>query len=108
MKNYMLLSVFPILFLPFAVFCQTETGMQEALKEHVRILSSEEFEGRGPGTKGIELAREYIAGQFEKKGLMPLDTAFYHEFKYKTGLSWVRGKNIAGYFPGTHPYGSQG
>ena len=39
--------------------------------EHIRVLASDEYEGRGPGTRGDELARKYIAEQFHKLGLKP-------------------------------------
>src|SRR6266540_2227020 len=42
-----------------------------ALLEHVKVLSSDEFEGRAPGTKGEELSVNYIADQFKKAGLKP-------------------------------------
>src|SRR5471032_1198768 len=34
-------------------------------------LSSDEFEGRGPGTKGEQLAVQYISDQFKGAGLEP-------------------------------------
>jgi len=43
----------------------------EALLEHIRVLSADEFEGRLPGTHGEELTVEYLTGQFEKLGLAP-------------------------------------
>jgi Zn-dependent M28 family amino/carboxypeptidase len=39
------------------------------LLAHTKRLSSDEFEGRGPGTKGETLATNYIAEQFQKAGL---------------------------------------
>ena len=42
-----------------------------ALLAHVKQLSSDEFEGRGPGTKGEELSVTYLADQFKKVGLKP-------------------------------------
>src|SRR5437588_10062717 len=42
-----------------------------ALLEHVKVLSSDEYEGRAPGTKGEELSVTYIADQFKKAGLKP-------------------------------------
>lgn len=39
--------------------------------ELVKTLSSDEFEGRGPGTAGEEKAVEYIKAQFERIGLKP-------------------------------------
>ena len=41
---------------------------------HIKTLSSDEFEGRGPGTHGEELAINYIADQFKKVGLEPGNT----------------------------------
>ncbi len=38
---------------------------------HVRFLSLDLLEGRGPGTRGAELAAQYIATQFELAGLKP-------------------------------------
>jgi acetylornithine deacetylase/succinyl-diaminopimelate desuccinylase-like protein len=38
---------------------------------HVRVLASPEYEGRAPGTKGGQLAAQYIAGQFQAIGLKP-------------------------------------
>src|SRR5262249_55458187 len=43
----------------------------ESLVEHTKKLSSDEFEGRAPGTKGEELSVTYIAEQFKKYGLRP-------------------------------------
>ncbi len=39
--------------------------------EHVTVLSSPWMEGRLPGTRGMELAREYMEWQFIKAGLVP-------------------------------------
>lgn len=41
------------------------------LAGHVRFLASDALEGRGVGTRGDELARGYIAAQFESCGLRP-------------------------------------
>jgi Zn-dependent M28 family amino/carboxypeptidase len=43
----------------------------DAMLAHTKILSSDEYEGRGPGTKGEQLAVTYIADQFKKAGLQP-------------------------------------
>jgi Zn-dependent M28 family amino/carboxypeptidase len=44
------------------------------LRSHIRILSDDLFEGRGPGTRGGTLAAKYIAAQFEALGLEPAGT----------------------------------
>ena len=41
------------------------------LLRHIKTLSSDEFEGRGPGTKGEELSVKYITEQFQRLGLKP-------------------------------------
>ncbi len=43
----------------------------EALLAHTRTLSSDEFEGRAPGTKGEDRTVAYLADQFKKYGLEP-------------------------------------
>ena len=43
----------------------------EKIRAHVRFLSLDLLEGRGPGTRGAELAAEYIATQFALDGLKP-------------------------------------
>ncbi|MBX3713213.1 MAG: M28 family peptidase [Lysobacter sp.] len=39
--------------------------------EHVRVLASDEFEGRAPGTPGEEKTVAYLKAQFERMGLKP-------------------------------------
>ncbi len=43
----------------------------EKIRAHVRFLSLDLLEGRGPGTRGGELAAEYIATQFALAGVAP-------------------------------------
>src|ERR1043165_10236686 len=44
---------------------------KHALAAHDRFLASDLLEGRGPGTRGDDLAMEYIATQFAAYGLQP-------------------------------------
>jgi Zn-dependent M28 family amino/carboxypeptidase len=43
----------------------------EDLLRHTRVLASDEFEGRAPGTKGEDLTVKYLVQQFERLGLKP-------------------------------------
>src|SRR5881275_1945958 len=43
----------------------------DGLLAHIKILASDEFEGRAPGSKGEELSIKYIADQFKSIGLKP-------------------------------------
>ena len=43
----------------------------DGLMRHIKVLSSDEFEGRAPGSKGEELSVKYITEQFKSLGLKP-------------------------------------
>src|SRR3954469_20781824 len=73
----------------------------EKIRAHVRFLSLDLLEGRGPGTPGDRLAAEYIATQFALEGLQPAGdghTFFQkvplyavHTLEHKTKFSFVPG-----------------
>jgi Zn-dependent M28 family amino/carboxypeptidase len=56
-------------------FSAPETALQslsgERMLQHIRVLSSDEFEGRAPGSPGEELTVHYIEEQFRALGLVP-------------------------------------
>src|SRR4030095_14613838 len=39
--------------------------------QHTKALSADEYEGRGPGTKGEELTVKYLTDQYQRIGLKP-------------------------------------
>ncbi|HEX7330319.1 MAG TPA: M20/M25/M40 family metallo-hydrolase, partial [Pyrinomonadaceae bacterium] len=41
------------------------------IMQHTKALAADEYEGRGPGTKGEELTVKYLAEQFQRMGLKP-------------------------------------
>src|ERR1700749_3329166 len=43
----------------------------DGLLAYIKVLASDEFEGRAPGSKGEELSVKYITDQFKKIGLKP-------------------------------------
>ena len=67
------------------VACATQTGRYSQgallpasnsitspeLLEHIRVLASDAFEGRAPGTEGERLTVDYLTAQFKKLGLAP-------------------------------------
>ncbi|MGA2849593.1 MAG: M28 family peptidase [Terracidiphilus sp.] len=73
----------------------------EKIRAHVRFLSLDLLEGRGPGTRGAELAAEYIATQFALAGVEPAgdDGTYFqrvplvavHTIEDKTKFAFVRG-----------------
>ncbi|MFC1725587.1 M28 family peptidase [candidate division KSB1 bacterium] len=44
---------------------------EKNLREHIRFISHDLTEGRAPGSRGIKIAQEYIAGQFALNGIQP-------------------------------------
>jgi Zn-dependent M28 family amino/carboxypeptidase len=46
----------------------------DAVLAHTKVLSSDEFEGRAPGTKGEQLTVDYLVDEFKKIGLAPGNT----------------------------------
>jgi len=70
----------------------------DGLLANIKVLASDEFEGRGPGTKGEELSVKYISDQFKKIGLKPgnLDGTYTQEvplagIKSEPGMSFTIG-----------------
>ena len=57
--------------LPVAARAAAESIDGAKISAHVRFLSLDLLEGRGPGTRGDKLAAEYIATQFALAGLKP-------------------------------------
>jgi Zn-dependent M28 family amino/carboxypeptidase len=44
---------------------------QQKILDHIKVLSSDEYQGRAPGTKGEELSVTYIQDQFKQLNLKP-------------------------------------
>src|SRR5437588_9834754 len=63
----------------------------ERMRKDVTFLASEECEGRGVGTKGLDKAAEYIAAQFARSGLKPggTDGTYFQPFPFATGTEVI-------------------
>ena len=46
----------------------------QAILDRIKVISSDEYEGRAPGTKGEELTVRYLEDEFKKLGLQPGNT----------------------------------
>ena len=56
---------------------KTDTETTDSLKAHIQYLADDKLEGRRTGTKGEELAGQYISNQFNTIGLLPKGTQSY-------------------------------
>jgi len=79
-----------------------QAQLKERIKSHTAYLSSDELEGRGQGSKGIELAAAYIAKQFKNNGLKPHNgNSFYQKFSVPESIGLET--NIIGYLDAAEP-----
>ena len=63
-----------------------DTLIVNNLKDHISFLADDKLEGRRTGTKGEQLAMEYISNQFQSAGLQPKGTNnFYQPFEVNEG-----------------------
>ncbi len=64
-------------------------AVEKRLTDTVGYLSSDELEGRGVGTKGLDLAADYIAEQFRDMGLKTdvVEGGTFQTFRMATGAS---------------------
>ncbi|MEO8595834.1 MAG: M28 family peptidase [Candidatus Solibacter sp.] len=69
----------------------------ERIREHTRFLASDLLEGRGPGTRGGELATEYIATQLALAGAKPAgENGSYYQKVPLVGIETEAGAALSG------------
>lgn len=76
-----------LLFLVFALACQTYAQNQDGMRQTVEYLASPELGGRLPATAGDTLASDFLAGRFRRLKLKPVVRekkikGFYQDFTY--------------------------
>jgi Zn-dependent M28 family amino/carboxypeptidase len=62
---------FLLLILPAPLAAQGAPIAAEDMMRHIRILASDAFQGRAPGSEGERLATQYIVAQLQARGLEP-------------------------------------
>src|SRR5262249_32347006 len=69
--------------------------IEERMRKDITFLASDECEGRGVTTKGINLAADYIATDFKKAGLQPAgdDGTYFQNFKVISGAAKLESPN---------------
>ncbi|MBX6315245.1 MAG: M20/M25/M40 family metallo-hydrolase [Isosphaeraceae bacterium] len=67
------------------------------LKADVGYLADDAREGRGPGTKGLEMAADYIANAFKEAGLKPAPGAdgYFQPFALRNHFQLAEGAKLA-------------
>jgi len=64
-------KLFALLVLVAAPAVAQDDPVVARMRRDITFLASDECEGRGPGTQGIDKAADYIAGQFAQAGCKP-------------------------------------
>ena len=106
-------KLFPIIFTAYFINCASTTfdsskdsfneDLNESdIKQHIMYLSSDELEGRFPGTKGSELAIDYIASNFKNYKLAPFQDNSFLQFFDFSNLENEKSRvaNVIGLIPG--------
>src|SRR5215475_16134242 len=58
---------------------RTKDFDQAKMRERVKRLSADDFEGRGPGTEGGKRAAQYIADELKSIGVKPANKGSYFQ-----------------------------
>ena len=73
--------------------------------KHVEWLADPEREGRGVGSEGLQSATLFVAGEFEKAGLIPAapDGSFIDSWQEVKDGNDIKLENVLGIIPGSNP-----
>jgi Tol biopolymer transport system component len=65
------------------------------LRAQIDYLASDALEGRMTGTRGAELAADFIAQELKRAGLQPInrETGWFQKFEFTSGVDVVPGSN---------------
>lgn len=101
-KTVLLLGIF-LLGNYYISFGQKETFQFDTnqLLQHVKVLSSDIFEGRRTGTNGAIKAKDYIVTELKKLGVEPLVSDYEQVFTFLSRQKDYNGTNILGLIKGT-------
>ena len=74
---------------------------KDSLLHHIKVLSSDAFEGRRTGTEGSLKARNYITSKFKQLGVLPLSKTYDQSFSFTSrDKKNYNGINVLGYIKG--------
>ncbi len=72
-----------------------------SLLNHIKILSSDTFEGRRTDTRGAIRARKYIINEFNKLQVLPFIADYEQPFSFSKNNKTYQGVNVLGFVKGT-------
>jgi hypothetical protein len=103
-----LAAVLPAVGVPSARGADEAAAAEKRLAEATRYLASDELEGRGAGTQGLDLAAEYIARQFAGDGLKTqlFEGKPFQKFDFATGIQIGKNNRLALIGPPLKPGGA--
>src|SRR5476651_535647 len=87
--KHLLLSAAAVCALSGSAFAADVKIDPKLLSEHIKVLSSDAFEGRGPATAGEVKSVAYITREFKAAGLQPGGD------KTKAGRAWTQNVPLA-------------
>ncbi|SOS47913.1 conserved hypothetical protein [Tenacibaculum dicentrarchi] len=73
----------------------------EVILNDIKVLSSDDFEGRKTGTLGATKAKNYIKERFKSLNVIPLTESFEQNFSFNNGAKTYNGINVLGLIKGT-------
>jgi hypothetical protein len=93
--SWRMLAAFGVLVMAVAATLASDDVVLERMKKDVFFLASDECEGRGIETKGINKAADYIVNELQKAGVKPggKDGTFFQPFTVSQGDGEVKGVN---------------
>ncbi len=92
--NYILSFIFLCIFILSGTLSAQNINKTQLL-EDIKVISSDEMEGRRVGTEGNQKARNYIIGRFEESGAVKIGEHYSHPFVFSgRGGAEITGTNI--------------
>jgi hypothetical protein len=88
-RPILLFALVVLLIVPLSLSAQSSPQITGAeLQKHVKYLASDELEGRRVGSKGANLASEYIADEMKSYGLKPIGDkgTYFQNFDFVAGI----------------------
>lgn len=96
-RRMMLLPVLLLLFVAVhSLWAADSAAILDRISSDIRYLASDELEGRGPGTEGLDKAKRYIRQTFEDMGLVGAghDGAYLRPFSMPLRATVVEAKTF--------------